>query len=134
MVYLEGGLHLRFTESVKHPTALREVRCNVTSSIESVKEILHSIGIDITLTLTGLMGSLLMVSKNSATDIKTTLVAVASGTLSANYLTGLVVGAIGMEGKAEYGVAFLLGYFGLKGVEQLAHKYLKKHGNDNQLD
>lgn len=97
-----------------------------------MKDVLHKIGIDITLMVTGLMGSLLMVSKNSATDIKTTLIGVASGTLSANYLTGLVVNMLGLEGKAEYGVAFLLGYFGLKGVEQLAHKYIKKHGNDNQ--
>lgn len=99
-----------------------------------MKEILHNIGIDITLTLTGLMGSLLMVSKNSANDVKTTLIGVASGTLSANYLTGLVVDVVGMEGKAEYGIAFLLGYFGLKGVEQLAHKYIKKHGDGNQLN
>lgn len=99
-----------------------------------MKEFLHNIGIDITLTLTGLMGSLVMVSRNSAQDIRTTLVAIASGTLSANYLTGLVVDVIGLEGKAEYGIAFLLGYFGLKGVEQLADKYIKKHGNDNQPD
>lgn len=96
-----------------------------------MKDILHKIGMDITLMVTGLMGSLLMVSKNSATDIKTTLIGVASGTLSANYLTGLVVNMLGLEGKAEYGVAFLLGYFGLKGVEQLAQKYIKKHGNDH---
>lgn len=82
--------------------------------------------------LTGLMGSLLMVSKNSSGDVRTTLIGVASGTLSANYLTGLVVDMIGMEGKAQYGIAFLLGYFGLKGVEQLAGKYLKKHDSSNQ--
>ncbi len=98
----------------------------------AVKDVLHNIGIDITLMVTGLMGSLLMVSKNSAGDIRTTLIGVASGTLSANYLTGLVVDVVGMNGKAEYGIAFLLGYFGLKGVEQLAHKYIKKHGADNQ--
>lgn len=98
----------------------------------TVKEFLHNLGIDITLTLAGLTGSLLTVGKNSAADIRTTLVAVASGTFSANYLTGLVVDSIGMEGRAEYGVAFLLGYFGLKGVEQLAGKYLKRNGADNQ--
>ena len=98
--------------------------------MNSVKDILHSIGIDITLMVTGLFGSLLMVSKNSANDIKTTIIGVASGTLSANYLTGLVIDTVGLEGKAQYGVAFLLGYFGLKGVEQLAAKFIKKHDAD----
>lgn len=99
----------------------------VDISLFTVKQILQSIGIDLTLMLTGLFGSLLMVSRSSANDIKATVIGVISGTLSANYLTGLVIDTVGLEGRAQYGVAFLLGYFGLKGVEQLVTKYIKKH-------
>ena len=73
-----------------------------------------------------------MVSGKKQVDIKATLLGVASGTLSANYLTPLVVGMLNLEGKAQYGIAFLLGYFGLRGVEELAHKYIKKHGHNDE--
>ena len=92
-----------------------------------MKTFLANFGIDITLMITGMFGSLLMVSKQSAKNWKTALLGIATGTLSANYLTQIAVDLLGLQGKSEYGVAFLLGYFGLKGVENIASIYLKKN-------
>lgn len=90
---------------------------------------LTSLGIDITLMLAGMFGSLLMISKKSAYNIKASLIGVASGTLAANYLTIVAIEIFDLEGRSQYGVAFLLGYFGLKGVETLIQK-ITKHGDD----
>lgn len=92
---------------------------------------LTSIGIDITLMMAGMFGSLIMISKRSAYNIKASLIGVASGTLAANYLTQVAIDVFSLEGKSQYGVAFLLGYFGLKGVETLIDKITKHKDGDN---
>lgn len=91
-----------------------------------IKKLLSEIGLDVTLMLAGLFGSLIMVAKKTNNDLKATALGIISGTLSANYLTQIVVDLAGMEGKNKYGVAFLLGYLGLKGVETLIEKLTKK--------
>ena len=90
------------------------------------REFLETIGINITLVLAGLIGSLIMVSGDSAKNIKSSLLGIASGTLLANYVTPLVVESLGLGDKSQFGIAFLLGYFGLKGVEKFAGKYFDK--------
>jgi hypothetical protein len=89
---------------------------------------LQSIGIDITLMLAGMAGSVMMATKKNMNDIKTTAISVVSGTLSANYLTQVAVDIFEFEGRSQYGVAFLLGYFGLKGVEKFITRWQKTHG------
>lgn len=91
-----------------------------------IKKLLSEIGLDVTLMLAGLFGSLIMVAKKTNQDLRATALGIISGTLSANYLTQIVVDLAGMEGKNKYGVAFLLGYLGLKGVETLIEKLTKK--------
>lgn len=86
---------------------------------------LTSLGIDITLMLAGMFGSLLMISKRSAYNIKASLLGIFSGTLAANYLSQVAIDMFELEGRSQYGVAFLLGYFGLKGVETLFQKITK---------
>lgn len=88
---------------------------------------LESIGIDITLMFAGMIGSILMTTRRSFNSLKSTLIGIASGTLSANYLTQVVIEIFDLEGRSQYGVAFLLGYFGLKGVEKFIEKYHKQN-------
>jgi hypothetical protein len=96
-----------------------------------INEWLASIGIDITLMMAGMFGSLLMISKKSAYNIKAAMIGIVSGTLSANYLTSIFINLFELEGKSQYGIAFLLGYFGLKGVETIINKITKhKDGVD----
>jgi hypothetical protein len=91
-----------------------------------MKEWLEQVGIDVALMISGMFGSLIMVSHDSARNIKSAVIGIIAGMLSANYLTQIAVDLTGLEGKSEYGLAFLLGYFGLKGVEKMANKYLDK--------
>ncbi len=91
---------------------------------------LESIGIDITLMFAGMIGSALMATKRNAKNLKATIIGIISGTLSANYLTQVVIEMFDLEGRSQYGVAFLLGYFGLKGVEKFIEKYQIVHVKD----
>lgn len=91
---------------------------------------LSSIGIDLTLMFAGMIGSIMMATKKNAWDLKRSLIGVMSGTLSANYLTQVAIEVFDLEGKSQYGVAFLLGYFGLKGVEKFIERYHKTDGKD----
>lgn len=91
---------------------------------------LQSIGIDVTLIMSGMVGSILMASRKNMVSIRDMAISVISGTLTANYLTQVVVEVFGLEGRSQYGVAFLLGYFGLKGVEKFIQRYHKYHDGE----
>jgi hypothetical protein len=93
---------------------------------------LETIGIDLTLMFTGMMGSVLMATKKNAWDLKRSVIGIISGMLSANYLTQIFIEVFELEGRSQYGVAFLLGYFGLKGVEKFIERYHKTHGNTEE--
>jgi hypothetical protein len=92
-----------------------------------MKKILHDFGIDIALMITGMFGSLIMVTGKKNVNVKTSIIGVISGTLSANYLTPVVSDMFSLTGRSQFGIAFLLGYFGLKGVEMLIEKIQNKY-------
>jgi len=60
---------------------------------------------------------------------------VIGGTMSANYLTPVVIDLLGVKGESlKYGFAFVIGFGGLKIVELVYEKYiskLKSGKNDN---
>jgi len=91
-----------------------------------MKKLLLDLGIDIALIVAGMFGSLLMLSKKSTLNIKASFFGIISGTLAANYLTQVAVDMFQLTGRSQYGIAFLLGYFGLKGVETIIEKYQNK--------
>lgn len=91
-----------------------------------MKKLLLDFGIDIALIIAGMFGSLLMISKKNNLNIKASFFGIISGTLAANYLTQVAVDMFQLTGRSQYGIAFLLGYFGLKGVETLFEKYQNK--------
>lgn len=93
--------------------------------MKEVKDYLLTIGIDVAIMIAGLVGALVMISKKSAFNIKTTIFGVLTGMLSANYLTELVISLLKLESNVKYGIAFILGYLGLKGVENLMNKLHK---------
>jgi len=92
-----------------------------------MKEILNEIGINLSLTLAGLGGSIVTLwAKRKTMNWMEQAVTIFSGTLSANYLTPLVVSYLNMKPEAEYGVAFIIGFGGLKTVEYVYDKYFSK--------
>lgn len=78
-------------------------------------------GIDIGFLISGFFGALLLVSKNSAQKISTTIASILAGTACANYLTPVVMNALpeGVRNNGKYAVAFVMGFMGLKGLELL---------------
>lgn len=92
-----------------------------------MKQLLSEIGINFSLTLAGIAGSVVMLWKQRKTmNLMEQAVTIFSGTVSANYLTPLVVSYLNMKPGAEYGVAFIIGFGGLKTVEYVYEKYFNK--------
>jgi|SanBayMetagenome_1026888.scaffolds.fasta_scaffold08540_4 hypothetical protein len=90
-----------------------------------MKQLLHDLGINLGLSFAGFAGSLVMIGKKEF-SWKKAIISIPSGVFSANYLTPIVVDGLGMNnGNAEYGIAFIMGYLGLKGTEIVSNKFIK---------
>jgi len=92
-----------------------------------VKDTLRELGINIGLLVAGFAGSLLTVKRDGHKDWFTTVTSLLAGTLSANYLTPIVVDAFKMQNSnTQYAAAFIMGFLGLHGVEFVIDKFRKK--------
>ena len=94
-----------------------------------MKELLHEIGINIGISVAGLFGSLLLIGKNATVNLKTTFFSIISGVASANYITPIVLDITRVDIKYQMSVGFILGFLGLKGVEYISNKFIKKVDN-----
>jgi len=92
-----------------------------------MKTFLDEIGINIMQSVAGFLGSLLFLGKEGAKNIKQSLFAIITGTASANYLTPVIMEVANIENtKYENGIAFILGFIGLKGVEAISKRFFKE--------
>lgn len=92
-----------------------------------MKDQLRDLGINIGLLVAGFAGSLATVKKDGHKDWWTTATSLAVGTLSANYLTPLLVDFFAIKNSnTQYAAAFILGFLGLHGVEFVIDKFRKK--------
>ena len=100
-----------------------------------VESFLMRYGIDIGFLVSGFFGALLLVSKNSAQKLSTTIASILAGTACANYLTPVVMSILpeSVRNGGKYAVAFVMGFMGLKGLELIIEKYMAKPtmGNRN---
>lgn len=86
---------------------------------------LKEYGIDVGLLVSGLFGSILLTSKHSAQNLTKTISSLVGGAASANYITPIVISITKIDGNQyHYGIAFLLGFLGLKGIEFFSNKLL----------
>lgn len=91
-----------------------------------MKEFLADLGINVGLSVAGFFGSLLMVGKNSAADLRTTFTSMVAGVASANYLTPVVVDVLKLNDTGyDFALAFLIGFMGLRLVEVASKKLFK---------
>jgi hypothetical protein len=76
-------------------------------------------GLDLGFLVSGFFGALLLSFKSKKQKISKSISCIIAGTLSANYLTPLILNfaPISIQEKAKYAVAFMMGYMGLKGLE-----------------
>jgi hypothetical protein len=85
---------------------------------------LNEIGINIGLMIGGFFGSLITIKKKRS--IKEQLLSVVTGTMSANYLSPVIIEYMSLEGSSQYGTAFIVGFGGLKVVEAFYDKFFNK--------
>jgi len=91
---------------------------------------MKEIGITISFLISGLFGAILMASKNSQTSVKSTILSIFGGMAAANYLTPIMVELLNLnEAKLQNGLAFIVGFLGLKLVEIISEKFLEKIDN-----
>ena len=92
-----------------------------------MKEFLMSIGINVGLAVSGFFGSLLLVGQQKQQSVREQIISILGGTMSANYLTPVVIETLNFENDSiNFGVAFVIGFGGLKVVEYLYHKWFDK--------
>lgn len=94
-----------------------------------MKELLHEIGINIGISVAGLFGSLLLIGKTATVNLRATFFSLISGVASANYITPIVLDITRVDVKYQMSVGFILGFLGLKGVEYITNKFIKKVDN-----
>ena len=81
-------------------------------------------GIDLGLALAGLFGAIMTSSKQQQ-NLPATIASLLGGAASANYITPLVLKMANLDGHDfGYAIAFLLGFLGLRAVENLANKMI----------
>jgi len=92
-----------------------------------MKDFLMNIGLNVGLAVSGFFGSLMLVGKQKNYDLREQIFSVIGGTMSANYLTPVVIDTLNLDGDSlQYGFAFVIGFGGLKVVEYLYEKYFSK--------
>lgn len=79
----------------------------------------RQLGFDTILFTAGLAGGITFLTKGQKLTKLQKLSSVISGGFTANYLTPVVADWINLSDNALYGLAFLLGYGGLKSVESI---------------
>lgn len=101
----------------------------------NIIEFLRSIGIETPSFIAGMSGGITFLTKRKDMTWLQRFLTVMSGGFTANYLTPLVAIYLHLDEKALYGIAFLLGYSGMKSVEVIIIK-LKNRINfkSNQHD
>ena len=88
---------------------------------------MKDIGITISFLISGLFGAILMASKNTQTSVKSTILSIFGGMAAANYLTPVMIELLNLkEAKLQNGLAFIVGFLGLKLVEVLSNKFLNQ--------
>ncbi len=90
-----------------------------------MQNILQEIGINAGLIVSGLFGSLLTIKKGHATRLSSVALSIAAGVGSANYITPVVVDSLHLTNQnITFGIAFILGFLGLSGIDFAIKKVL----------
>lgn len=88
---------------------------------------IEKIGISISFLISGLFGAILMASKSAKGNIKSAIASVVGGMAAANYLTPVLIEMLKLEEtKLQNGLAFVIGFLGLRLVEVVSEKFLNK--------
>ena len=89
------------------------------------ENLLQEIGINAGLVVSGLFGSLLTIKKGASARVGSIAISLVTGIGSANYITPIVVDTLGIDNQnLTFGIAFILGFLGLSGIEYAIKKFM----------
>lgn len=92
-----------------------------------MKEFFAGIGIQISLLIAGFAGGLVSINKDKKLSIWGKITVIISGGFIATYITPVFFLIFKFEDeRAKYGIAFVIGYMGLKAIELVVSKLTKK--------
>ena len=86
---------------------------------------LKTIGIEAAFIIAGIFGGLVNISKETKMTFWQKAVSIISGGAAANYLTPVLVGFLNISENTKFGIAFVIGYMGLKSIELVIVKIKK---------
>ena len=92
----------------------------------TIIETLKYIGIEAQIFIAGMSGAVVFLTKSNKMTKYQQFLTVMAGGLSANYLTPIVGEWLKLPDNVLYGIAFLLGYSGMKSVEILINNFYSK--------
>lgn len=96
--------------------------------MDEVKDYLEDFGIHLGLIIAGLFGAYLSVSINKELTTWQKITVLISGAATANYVAPFLFNYLNIGDNAQYGLAFLIGFSGLKGVEWIIVTIKNKYG------
>lgn len=91
-----------------------------------MKEFYHffkDLGVDFALMLAGLFGGIAFVSKPNEMNNMQKFLTVLTGVGTANYITPIALNILHLPQNYGYALAFLIGFSGLKTIEQVIKRY-----------
>lgn len=92
-----------------------------------MREFFESLGIQLSLLVAGFAGGLVSINKDNKLSVWGKITVIISGGFIATYITPVFFLVFKFEDeRAKYGVAFIVGYMGLKAIELLVEKLTKK--------
>lgn len=91
-----------------------------------VKEFFREFGLEVPVVFAGIAGALASITKEKELTRWQRLTTVLVGGAVAGYCTPILSNMINMGEQVTYGLGFVLGYSGLRFVEMLIDKYIKK--------
>ncbi len=92
----------------------------------NILELLKHIGIESETFIAGASGAIVFLTNSNEMTKGQKFLTVLAGGLSANYLTPLVATWLNIDNRALYGIAFILGYSGMKSVEAIMKVFFNK--------
>jgi hypothetical protein len=91
-----------------------------------IVEFLKAFGISAEIFVAGISGAIVFLTRSKDMSNTQRFLTTLSGGLSANYLTPIVANWFNLDPSVLYGIAFLLGYSGMKSVELILSIFQNK--------
>lgn len=100
--------------------------------MDEVRKYLEDFGIHLGLIIAGLFGAYLSVSINRELTVWQKVTVIVSGAATANYIAPVVFQYLNIGDKSQFGLAFLVGFSGLKSVEWIIVKFKERYGEKKE--